>query len=226
MRHVTSVVRQDANRCSASAAEHKQASRERVLLQLLLAQSGKRVDALAAIHGLDRHQNPHLRCDLNHGVCQNARLSPARSGAVVPFHWMRTLPRRPSNSIRHSARPAAGDVSSSTNAGGAVDRARRGAAAGAFAPLFRATGPGASTNCFNLPYSKRKTFAVGKTPCCRANSTVAAYKPFGIGKRPVCALRQCSKRRETSRILLGISDDSLAIVGPPCLRSNPQAAET
>jgi len=53
MQHVTSVVRQDANRCSASAVEHKQASRKRVFPQLLLAQSGQRVDALAAIHGLD-----------------------------------------------------------------------------------------------------------------------------------------------------------------------------
>ncbi len=66
----------------------------------------------------------------------------------------------------------------------------------------------------------------GKLPACRANSAAAAHNRFGIGtRRPVCALRQRSKRRPTFRMLLGISGDSLAIVGPPRLRSNPQAAE-
>src|SRR5437867_6549763 len=47
MRHVTSVVGENANRGAPPAAEHKQASREGILLQLLLAQSGQRVDALS-----------------------------------------------------------------------------------------------------------------------------------------------------------------------------------
>jgi hypothetical protein len=79
---------------------------------------------------------------------------------------------------------------SSTNAGGAVDRARRGLAAGAFATRFAD-----STNRFSLPYSKCKALAVWKIPCSRASSTAAAHRRSGIGKRPVCALRHCSKRR-------------------------------
>ena len=86
MRHVTSVVSEDANRRSAPAAEHEQASREGILPELLLAQPGQRVDPLSSIDGLGRHQNPHLRCDLNHRDSHKARLSPLRSGAVVPFH--------------------------------------------------------------------------------------------------------------------------------------------
>src|SRR6266536_4795675 len=68
------VVGENANRRSPPAAEHKQASREGILLELLLAQPGQRVDALPSIHGLDRHQNAHLRCDLYHLVSQSARL--------------------------------------------------------------------------------------------------------------------------------------------------------
>ena len=58
-----------------------------------------------------------------------------------------------------------------------------------------ATGPAASTHRFSFPYSKRKAFAVGKTPCSRATSAAAAHKGSGIGKRPVCELRHRCKRR-------------------------------
>jgi DNA mismatch repair protein MutS len=118
-------------------------------------------------------------------------------------------PRGPSNSTRHSGKLPGRAAISSTNAGGA-DRARRGAAAGAFA-----TEPAASARCFSLPYSRCGAFAVGKIPCARASSAAAAHKDSGIGKRPVCELRHRCKRRQTLRKLWGIPDSSLAIVDPP-----------
>jgi hypothetical protein len=63
----------------------------------VLALPGEGVDALPAIDRFDRHQDAHLRCDLDHTDSHSARLNPARSGTVAPFHWMRILPRGPSN---------------------------------------------------------------------------------------------------------------------------------
>src|SRR5271157_5962001 len=60
------VIHQNADRGSPSTTKQKQTTRERIGLELLLAQLGQRVDALASIHGLDRHQNPHLRSNLDH----------------------------------------------------------------------------------------------------------------------------------------------------------------
>ena len=37
-------------------------------------------------------ENPHLRRDLDHADSHNTRLSPAKSGIVFPFHWIRMLP--------------------------------------------------------------------------------------------------------------------------------------
>src|SRR5271157_4518272 len=174
------VIHQNADRGSPPAAKHKQTTRERIRLLFLLAQSGQRVDALSSIHGFDRHQDAHLRRNLDHARSHNARLSPARSGAVVPFHWIRILPCRPSNSMRHSDRPPVWGATSSTNAGAAVF----------------AIGLADGTIRLSLPYSKRKTFAVWKTPCPRATSAAAAHNGSGIGKRaPLCSLRQRSKRR-------------------------------
>src|SRR5450631_4697085 len=103
------VIDQDADRGSTAAPKYKQASREGICLEFVLAQSGERVDALPAIDRFDRHQDAHLRCDLDHADSHNARLSPARSGAVDPFHWMRILPRGPVNSMTHSVRPGPED---------------------------------------------------------------------------------------------------------------------
>src|SRR6266536_1137134 len=136
---------------------------------------------------------------------------------------MRILPRRPSNSITHSAKPTAGDVISSRKAGGAFDPVRRSPATRAFDTrrFARRFGGGLadSSSRFSLPYSKRKAWAVGETPCSRASSTAADHRRAGIGKRPVCALRHRSKRRYAFCMLWGISGDSLAIGGPPCLVS-------
>src|SRR5439155_8224870 len=80
------------------------------------------------------------------------------------------------------------------------------------------TGAADSSSRFSLPYSKRKAWAVGETPCARATSTAADHSRAGIGKRPVCALRHRSKRRLTFCMSWEISGDCLAIVGPPSLR--------
>src|SRR5271165_4246815 len=175
------VIDQDADRRSPPAAKPKQTTRERIRLQFLLAQLGQRVDALSSIDRFDRHQDAHLRRNLDHARSHNARLSPARSGAVVPFHWIRILPCGPSNSMRHSDRPPVWGATSSTNAG----------AAAAFAVSLADW-----TIRLSLPYSKRKTFAVWNTPCSRATSAADAHSGSGIGKRaPLCSPRQRSKRR-------------------------------
>src|SRR5258708_4230833 len=89
---------------------------------MLLADSGQTINAVAEIHGFYCHQNAHLWRNLNHIDSHKPRLSPARSGALDPFHWIRIFPCGPSNSIRHSAVSIACGPTSSTNAdgGGAV----------------------------------------------------------------------------------------------------------
>ena len=64
----------------------KHAAGKGIGLKFLLAQTGERIDALPSVHRLDRYQDAHLRRDLNHAGSHNTRLSPARSGAVAPFH--------------------------------------------------------------------------------------------------------------------------------------------
>src|ERR1019366_3067455 len=124
------------------ALNHK-TTRERIRLQFFLAQLRQRVDALSSIDRFDRHQDAHLGRDLDHACSHNARLSPARSGAVVPFHWIRILPCGPSNSMRHSDGPPVWGATNSTNAGAAVF----------------AIGLADCTIRLSLPYSKRNTFA-------------------------------------------------------------------
>src|ERR1035437_3738500 len=177
------VIDQDTDRDPPTAPEYKQASREGICLKRVLAQPGERVDALPAIDRLDRHQDAHLRCDLDHADSHSVRLSPARSGTAAPFHWMRILPRGPSNSMTHSVELTAwGATNSKKSAGG-----------GAGARLT--AGFADATMRFSLPCSSRRVLAVRKTPCSRATSAAAAHNPFGIGKRPRCELRQRSKRR-------------------------------
>src|SRR5919109_624677 len=161
------VIHQDADRRATSAAEYKQASRKRIGLEFLLAQPGQRVDAFPAIHCFNRHQDPHLRRDLNHAD-SHIRISPAKSDAVAPFHWIRSLPRGPSNSITHSGNPTPCGGTSSMNA----------AAGGA----NRALGVMPSTIRLSLPYSRRNILAVRKTPCSRAICAAEAHNFSGIGK--------------------------------------------
>ena len=93
---------------------------------------------------------------------------------------MRILPRRPSNSITHSAKPTAGDVISSRNAGGALDRVRRSPTARAFCRrrFTKRFGSGLadSSSRFSLPYSKRKAWRWGKP---RAPEPVPRLRPTG-----------------------------------------------
>jgi hypothetical protein len=82
--------------------------------------NGRRI--FPSINGLDGNQNANLRRDLNQAPgSQKARLRPARSGAVVPFHAIRIRPRGPSTSIVHSRVAADSRAISSTKAGGVVD---------------------------------------------------------------------------------------------------------
>jgi hypothetical protein len=103
---------------STGAAEHEQITRKRICIQLLPAQLGQRVDALPEIDRLHRHQNPHLRRDLNHpSVSRQTRSRLAQSGGTAVFHSMRIFaPLEDSNSMTHSSSGAEGGVISSTNA--------------------------------------------------------------------------------------------------------------
>src|ERR1017187_1596503 len=184
------VIDQDTDRGPATAPEYKQASREGICPEFVLAQPGERIDALPAIDRFDRNQDAHLRCDLNHADSHNDRLSPARSGAVDPFHWMRTLPRGPSNSMTHSVRPG-------TEGSGATN-SKKSAAGGVGARLTAGLVDLTLTMPFSLLCSRRRGLAVRNVrnpPCSRANSAAAAHKASGIGKRPRCDFRQRSKRR-------------------------------
>src|SRR6185369_1108104 len=175
-----------------------------VALEFLLAQPSQGIDTLPSIHCLDRYQDTHLRRDLNHAGSHNTRLSSARSGAVAPFHWIRILPRGPSNSISHSARPAAWGGTSSKNVAGAI---------------VGRTDPGpASTIRLSLPYSRCRALDARKTPCSRAASAAATHNAAGIGKRAVCPFRQRSKRRQSLRRPTGISNGRFSAIAspPPC----------
>jgi hypothetical protein len=79
---------------------------------------------------------------------------------------MRILPRGPSNSMRHSDKPAACDPINSTNVG---DNA-----------LAPATALHGCTNRLSLPYSRRRICALRQTPCSRANTAAAAHNDSGI----------------------------------------------
>src|SRR5215472_1468144 len=92
-------------------------SRDWIGIQFLPAQLRQPINPLAQIDCLNGNQDAHLRRYLNHFDSHMARLNPASSAPVTPFHWMRSLPWGPSNSIRHSDAPAP-SVNNSRNAGG------------------------------------------------------------------------------------------------------------
>src|SRR5580692_11026018 len=109
------IVLQDSDGRSTTGAENEQVAGKRIGVQFLPAQLGDCINALASVNSLNRNQNPYLRRDLDHTGSHKLRLNPARSSAVGPFHWMRILPRGPSNSIRHSDRDPAGATWVATN---------------------------------------------------------------------------------------------------------------
>ena len=106
------------------AAKNEQAAGERIGAQFFPAQLRQSIDALPQVDGLDGYQYAHLRRDLNHADSHSTRLSPAKSGVVLPFHWMRILPRGPSNSMTHSAPLPVPGVSNSINAAGGAPSLR------------------------------------------------------------------------------------------------------
>src|ERR1035441_2501519 len=201
------VIDQDTDRGPATAPEYKQASREGICPEFVLAQPGERIDALPAIDRLDRNQDAHLRCDLDHADSHNDRLSPARSGAVAPFHWMRILPRGPSNSIRHSVRPG-----SEVTPWGAIN-SKKPRGAGAVAPFqwLRLLPRGPS---ISIRHSVRPGWEV--TPWGAINSK----KPAGAGASLMAGLADA-----TMRFSLPCSRRKiLAVRNTPCSRATAAAA--
>src|ERR1019366_2091766 len=108
---------------------------------------------------------------------------------VAPFHWTRILPRGPSNSITHSARPTAGGGTRSKNVAGAIV-CRTGA------------GP-VSVIRLSLPYSSRRALAVRNTPCSRAVPQLPTTTPPGSASRPcACRLESQTYLWQSSPVLL------------------------
>src|SRR5487761_1626012 len=178
-----SVIPQDLNGRASPITKHVQRPGKWIALELLLAQASQAIDPAAEIDRLHRHQDARLRRGLDHADSHTQRLRLARSGAVVPFHWMRSLPRGPSNSITHSNPPIAGGATNSKNEVRPV-----------LAALAGLRGPADSASRRSLPYSKCKTSAVRQTPCSLANSVAALHRRSGIGWRPTWDFLQRSKR--------------------------------
>src|SRR5207245_8194910 len=61
-----SVVGQTLDGLTAARAEDKERSAKRVAGEHLAAQGRQPIDAFTEIHGLDRHQDPHVWSDLDH----------------------------------------------------------------------------------------------------------------------------------------------------------------
>jgi hypothetical protein len=90
--------------------------------QRLTAQGRQAVDAFAKIHRLDRHQNPHLRGDLDHG--ERLQKLPAKATSVATSLHTRSVILAPVPSDNSTAAspgpvPNIGAPFSSTKAGGA-----------------------------------------------------------------------------------------------------------
>ena len=110
--------------------------------------------------GFHRHQDAHLRGDLNHAPSShNARLSATNSAGPTPLNSIFIRPRGPSNSTTALATLPGRGVINSINVGGAGGRAWRGITDRAFLTTFFSC-PGASARSFSLPYSRCRAFAV------------------------------------------------------------------
>ena len=99
-----SIIRQTLYGGFPSIPENKQTAGKRILLQCRFADPCKSIDSIPKIDGFNRHQNPHLRRDLDQGLSlQNALLRAFRSKAFMPLIWIRILsPHRFSSSMEHS----------------------------------------------------------------------------------------------------------------------------
>ena len=72
------VITEQSNRCSSPAPEHKNTTSHWVFTELTLAYADQRIYPFAPVNRLNRHQNAHLRRDMNH------RSAPARHGGSWP----------------------------------------------------------------------------------------------------------------------------------------------
>jgi hypothetical protein len=99
------IIRKTFNRRPPAVSKNKQAAGKRILLQYRFTNPGKPIDPVSEINRFHRHQDPHLRGDLDHcRVLQNRLLRAFRSGVPVPLRWIRIFaPFRASSSMVHSA---------------------------------------------------------------------------------------------------------------------------
>jgi hypothetical protein len=87
-----------------AVAKNEQAAGKWIILQYRFADSGKSIDAVPEINRFHRHQDAHLRGDLDHRLhLQKLLLRAFRSGTSMPLICTRILaPFRVSNSMMHS----------------------------------------------------------------------------------------------------------------------------
>jgi len=101
--------------CPPAVSKNEQTAGKRITLQYRFADSGKPIDAISEINSFHRHQDPHLRSNLNHRLpLQNVSLRAFRSGDPMPLRWIRILaPFLFSSSMMHSGvNPVATGLSS------------------------------------------------------------------------------------------------------------------
>ena len=102
----------------AIAGTFKKATGKRILLQYGLADSGKPVDPVSEINRFHRHQDPHLRGDLDHRlILQNTLPRVSKSGTFIPMWILIFAPSRDSRSMMHSGTGTAAVGLSSINDG-------------------------------------------------------------------------------------------------------------
>ena len=100
------VVGQKLDRVTSPRTEYKKRAAQWVAGQHLPAERGQAFDAFSKIDGFDRHENPHLRSDLNHRPCRRNTFTNARSSSDpaaprctmsrAPQRWIHsTMPRSP-----------------------------------------------------------------------------------------------------------------------------------
>src|SRR5882672_12774198 len=120
------VIDQHFYRGRSAAAEYEQASRKRIGIELGAAQLGQRVDTLAEVDGLHRHQYPHLRREGQHDLRRgNARISSASWLVAMVFRSSRSFPPlADSTSTTQLVAVAVLAASSSIKAGAALSSRR------------------------------------------------------------------------------------------------------
>jgi len=98
------VICETLNRGSPAVSKNEKAAGKWIVLQYPFTDSGQSIDAVPEINRFNRNEDPHLRSDLDHGLClQNVLLRAFRSGDLMPLRWILIFaPLRVSSSITHS----------------------------------------------------------------------------------------------------------------------------